>query len=124
MSFCGVGGFAALGHYSTMILLVETEMLSAVPAAIAGYVAGGFIAYPLNKLLTFKSTRKHKEAIPRFVTSMAIGFLLTLVFMQIFHEIMDIQYILAQLMTTGVVMIINFFINRIWTFPQEDKRKI
>jgi putative flippase GtrA len=115
-SFVGVGFLAASVHYGLLIGLVELAGLAAVPATLAGYIAGGFVSYTLNRRHTFSSTRPHNEAIWRFAAVAGVGFALTYMFMHVFVDSLRIPYLFAQVVTTGIVMLWNFAANRIWTF--------
>ena len=115
-AFFGVGLVAAVVHYGLLIGLVEFASLSAVPATLAGYLGGGVVSYALNRRHTYASTRPHREAGWRFAVVAAIGFVLTGIVMQILVERLGIFYLLAQFVTTGIVLVWSFLAHRIWTF--------
>lgn len=114
--FSLVGVLAAVGHYGTLVLAVEFGGLGAVPAALAGYLVGGVVSYLLNRRWTFASNRPHEAAAPRFALVAAVGFALTGLSMAILGDGLGLHYLLAQLVTTGLVMLWTFFANRSWTF--------
>lgn len=126
MRFGLVGVVAAVGHYGTLILLVELARAGAVLGALSGYLVGGAIAYVLNRRWTFDSDARHHTALVRFVVVTFIGFLLTGICMSVLDPWMsDLpipfvpegqRYLLAQLVTTGIVMIWSFWANKLWTF--------
>lgn len=111
-----VGVAASIGHYGTLIALVETRTAGAVAAALAGFIVGGVISYVLNRRFTFASERSHKGAVPRFTIIAAVAFLMTGALMHAFTTWWGIHYIVAQLVTTGIVLVWTFFANRFWTF--------
>jgi putative flippase GtrA len=115
-AFVLVGLLAAIAHYGALIGLVEGFDWSPVPATLIGYVAGGLVSYVLNRRHTFSSDRPHDEAGWRFALVALIGFGLTFVSMYVLHERLGIQYVLAQLITTGGVLVWSFLANRLWTF--------
>jgi putative flippase GtrA len=91
--------------------------MSAVAAALVGYGAGGMVSYGLNRHLTFRTKLPHEAAVSRFMVVAAVGFGLTYVFMSLFIDAAGIPYLLAQVATTGIVMLWSFTAHRFWTFP-------
>ena len=118
-AFVGVGVIAAVVHYGALILLVEVGGVGAVPAALVGYVLGGIVSYVLNRRYAFMSDRPHREATWRFGVVMVAGFLLTGAFMGLLNGRLGWPYLLAQGVTTIVVMVWNFIVNRAWTFGEK-----
>jgi putative flippase GtrA len=115
-AFVIVGLFAVVAHYGALIALVEIFQWDAVPATLVGYVCGGITSYILNRRHTFASDRRHREAIWRFAAVAGIGFVITGGLMTIFIEKMHIPYLLAQIITTGIVQFWSFLGNKLWTF--------
>ncbi len=116
LRFGGVGVLAALGHYGTLALLVELAALGPVPATLGGYVVGGVISYALNRQWTFASAARHRDAIGKFVLVAAVGFVLTGLAMAALTGPLRLHYLLAQLVTTGIVMLWSFWASKLWTF--------
>lgn len=114
--FAGVGSVSALGHFGTLILLVQGFGMGAVPASAAGALVGAWINYSLNYRYTFHSSKQHREAILKFGVVAGIGLLLNTVFMWLGVEVFELYYLLSQLLTTGLVFIWSFVANRFWTF--------
>jgi putative flippase GtrA len=118
-SFVVVGFIATGVHYALLIGLVEIAGISAVAAALVGYVAGGAVSYGLNRRLTFRTALPHEAAVSRFMLVAAVGFGLTYIFMSLFVHAAGIPYVLAQMATTGIVMLWSFTAHRLWTFPAD-----
>ena len=114
--FTGVGAIGTAAHYLTLITLVTLLDMRAVLASSAGALVGAFVNYYLNYYFTFKSTRSHREALSRFLVVAAVGFLINGLCMALFTEQLQIHYLLAQVITTGIVLIWTFTGNRLWTF--------
>ncbi|MCI0600688.1 MAG: GtrA family protein [Beijerinckiaceae bacterium] len=120
-SFAAVGAIATCVHYAVLIGLVEIARLSAVPAALAGFGTGGIVSYLLNRRHVFPSRAPHDETAARFAIVAAVGFGLTYVFMSLLADIARVPYLLAQIVTTGIVMLSNFAAHKMWTFrPDHD----
>lgn len=115
-AFVIVGVAAAALHYGLLIALVETGAASPVPAALAGYTAGGVVSYALNRRFAFESSRRHREAVWRFALVAAVGFGLTGLFMATLTGFLGLPYLLGQVLTTGVVLFWSFLAHRLWTF--------
>jgi len=115
-SFFWTGLIVVCVHYGTLIFLVEIMRIAAVPATLAGYVAGGILSYGLNRRHTFKTGRPHGEAGWRFVLVAGVGFGLTYVLMRLFISSLLMPYLLAQIVTTGCVMFWSFAAHKFWTF--------
>jgi putative flippase GtrA len=118
-SFVVVGFIATGVHYALLIGLVEIAGISAVTAALAGYVAGGTVSYGLNRRHTFRTKLPHEAAVSRFMLVAAVGFGLTYIFMSLFIHAAGIPYLLAQMATTGIVLFWSFTAHRLWTFPAD-----
>ena len=117
-AFVIVGLFAVIAHYGALIALVELFHWEAVPATLIGYLCGGVTSYTLNRRHTFDSDRTHRETIWRFCAVAAVGFLLTGGLMSVFVEKLQIPYLLAQVVTTGIVQFWSFLGNKLWTFSK------
>jgi putative flippase GtrA len=115
-AFMGVGVFAAIVHYGLLIGLVELGRWSAVPATLVGYVGGGIVSYGLNRRHTYRSDRPHEEAGWRFAVVAGVGFGLTWLSMALLHDRLGLQYMLAQIITTLIVMAWSFVAHKYWSF--------
>lgn len=118
--FFGVGCVSAIGHYGLLILLVQAAGVDAVPASAAGALLGAWINYSLNYRFTFRSSKRHVESVSKFAVVAAVGLLLNTLFMWIGAELLGIHYLIAQVLTTGLVMVWSFVANRFWTFHVGD----
>jgi putative flippase GtrA len=115
-SFFWIGLIVVGVHYAVLIFLVEIAHTAVLPATLVGYTSGGVASYMLNRQHTFKTGRPHEEAGWRFIVVAGIGFGLTTVLMWLFFETLHLPYLLAQLVTTGCVMVWSFAAHKFWTF--------
>jgi putative flippase GtrA len=116
--FSGVGVFAAVGHYGTLVALSELADVAPVPASLAGFIVGGIISYVLNYRFTFRSTKQHREALAKFLTVAAVGFALNGLAMAALTGPAKLHYLVAQVLTTFLVLLWTFSCNRYWTFRE------
>lgn len=119
IAFFGVGIVAAITHYGTLIGLVETGAMAVIPATLVGYVLGGGVSYALNRLMTFEATRSHAEAGWRFAVVAGVGFGLTWLLMSLIHGRWGMPYLLAQIVTTGIVLVWSFLAHKYWSFGEK-----
>ncbi|NNL06343.1 MAG: GtrA family protein [Gammaproteobacteria bacterium] len=114
--FAGVGAVGTLGHYTTLIVLVQFWAVDPVFASSFGFVIGAIINYILNYHFTFQSKKRHAEALTKFLIVAIIGAGINGFIMYIGIENTDINYMVVQLFATGVVLLWNFIVNKLWTF--------
>lgn len=120
IAFFGVGIVAAITHYGVLIWLVEMEGMPVIPATLVGYVLGGLVSYGLNRVVTFAATRSHMEAGWRFAIVAGVGFFLTWGLMGLFHGRWAIPYLIAQVITTGIVLVWSFLAHKYWSFDDRN----
>jgi len=118
VAFFGVGVIAAIAHYGMLIGLVETGAMAVIPATLVGYGLGGIVSYVLNRLMTFEATRSHREAGWRFALVAGVGFGLTWLLMSLIHGRWSVPYLVAQIITTGVVLVWSFLAHKYWSFGE------
>ncbi len=111
-----VGVCATATQYTILILLVELFSTEAVIASTAGCIVGSVVSYFMNHRFTFKSEKRHREALWRFYSIVLVGTVLNAGLMYFGIKTLHLQYIVAQVITTGLVLIWNFSANRSWTF--------
>lgn len=116
--FAGVGVIGTAAHYVTLICLVQLLDANAVLASSAGAIIGATVNYILNYHYTFQSSKKHHEALTKFFAVATVGFILNGILMTTLTSSFELYYLLAQIITTGIVLVWNFTGNRIWTFRE------
>lgn len=122
VTYAGVGSVGTLVHYLMLLLLVEGLDMAPYQGAVAGFLSGALINYGLNHRITFRSSRKHGDALPKFLSVAAIGALLTGALMAWATERLKIHYFIAQLITTALLLVFTFAVNRLWTFRHIERR--
>jgi putative flippase GtrA len=124
LSFSGVGVVAAVAHYGVLVALVELFDIRPVIATLWGFLAGAGVSYWLNRTYTFRSSRPHREAAPRFLAVATGGFILNGLAMWALNVGAGMPYLLAQVIATGIVLLWNFTANKLWTFgaAHEERR--
>ena len=123
VKFAGVGVIGTAAHYATLFVLVDVASLDAVAASSAGFLVGGIINYLLNYKFTFRSQQSHTSTAPRFFAIALGGFFLNGVAMSLLVNKIGLYYLLAQVITTGLILIWTFLANHYWTFGQSTSRE-
>jgi putative flippase GtrA len=116
MLFGAVGAVGTAGHYLTLILLVEALHQDPTLSSLFGAIIGAVINYVLNYKYTFKSNKPHHVAASQFMVIAALGAGINTLLMFIFIRQLQLYYLLAQVLTTGIVLAWNFVLNKFWTF--------
>ena len=116
IGFTLVGAVGTIGHYSVLLTLVEIFAVEVVTASVGGFIVGALINYTLNRRLVFRSQRAHTEALPRFFAVAGVGLVGNAVLMGLLTYRMSIPYIIAQILTTAVLLLWHFGANALWTF--------
>jgi putative flippase GtrA len=115
LRFAAMGAFGTGVHYAILIVLVSLFSQSASLSAMIGATAGAFTNYFLNYHFTFASDRRHREALPRFMTMAALGVAMNgLIVAALTHY--QLNYLVAQVIATLAILSINFMVSRIWIF--------
>lgn len=119
LRFTGVGVVGTAAHYALLVVLVEMLGLRPVFGSSLGYLLGAVVNYTLNYRFTFASRKKHTETMPKFYLIAAVGFLFNAVIVYTLANIVGVNYLLAQLVATALVLAWGFAANFLWTF--DDK---
>lgn len=120
--FARLAGYVASGlastaaHYAVMVALVQWAGWWEVAASSAGFLAGAAVKYPLNYWVVFRSSADHGRALVRFAIGLAAGFALNGVILAALLATLDAHYLVSQVLTTGVVTVVNYLLARNWIF--------
>lgn len=122
LAFTSVGVVGTGGHYLTLIFLVEGLEQDPVLSTSLGFVVGALINYILNYKYTFSSNNPHGRTLFRFLMVALVGALVNSGIMYLGATVMEINYLLTQVIATGLVLLQNFVLNRVWTFAEHGDR--
>ncbi|QRG04490.1 GtrA family protein [Xanthobacter dioxanivorans] len=115
-TFVGVGLAATAAHFAALTLVVEEDLLGPVAGSAVGFVVGGIVSYSLNRRYTFETTRSHAGAVPRFMVIAGVAFGLNGLLMELLVHRLGLFYLLAQAITSGLIMLWTFSGYRLWAF--------
>jgi putative flippase GtrA len=111
----GAGAVGTAAHF--MILFAALQWMAPVLASTLGAIAGCIINYFLARQFVFASTGSCRRSFPRFVTVALIGIALNAIVINTFVDILPIA--LNQAVASGLVLLLGYSLNRIWTFNDQ-----
>lgn len=117
LRFALVGVIGTALHYAVLIVLVSGLDGDPALGAMAGATCGAAFNYWLNHRFTFRSDRPHREALPRFLLMAGIGISLNGMIVKAL-TLAGVNYLLSQVGATLIILIMNFFLSRLWIFRQ------
>ena len=125
LRYAVVGALGTAVDLGTLALLTELSGIDPQTSALFPlFVTCAFLAavinnYILNRLWTFKSQDKNVAAqFLRFLLVSVGGFLLTLLLMWVMVSGLKVWYLLAKALTSLIVLVWNFGLNKMWAFRQ------
>lgn len=113
--FLSVGAFGTALHYAILFFLVAALDRDPAIAAMAGATAGAAFNYWLNRRLTFRSMRPHKEALPRFLLIAGLGVVLNGAIVKAL-TLTALHYLPSQFAATLIILVFNFLLSKLWIF--------
>jgi putative flippase GtrA len=89
-------------------------------ANILGYIISSIWGYTLNSKWVFnQSDIKISKSVMRYYIVYGSSFLINILCMYIFVDILDISKIIAPILTMMVTVPYNFIFNKVWAFNNE-----
>lgn len=117
IKFSLVGVLNTAIHYGVFYVLYRYAGLYHLLASAAGFCLAVVHSYILNKFWTFRrrGSRIREEFLKFFLVSIfSLG--VNLAGMAILVELLAVQPPVAQLVTIGITLVVNFLSNKFWTF--------
>ncbi|MCK4704104.1 MAG: GtrA family protein [Gammaproteobacteria bacterium] len=116
IKFLGVGAIATAIQYLLLILFVELDLLDPVSSSGLSYSISAVFNYFANYYITFSSDVNHRVAAIKFLVIVLFGLVINTGMMYIMVTMFELQYILAQIIATCIVLVWNFLSHKYWTF--------
>jgi putative flippase GtrA len=109
LRFLVSGGIATVVHWATLWGLINLQVEAVLASSIGAFV-GAIVNYFLQYFFTFKTRRRHKQALLAYAPAVLVSWLLNLaLFYSLYGEVFS-DPLVAQVVTTGVVMVVNFLL--------------
>lgn len=113
--YAAMGGLSATSHVGTTWGLVSAGLEPTVATSI-GFAVSVFVSYVLQRGWVFRSRRRHRETIPRFLLVVALAGSTNWLVVFIGTEVFEIHYLGAQVAALVLIPLQNFFLNSLFTF--------
>lgn len=117
--FAAVGAIGTLLHYCVLFAFVRLGYLPPELAAMLGAAAGAIANYFLNRRFSFQTDRNHLQAAPLFVALVIFGIFANGAIIKI-GTLIGINYMIAQLFATAILLCLNFLICKSWIFTKTN----
>lgn len=108
LRFAIVGVVATATHYAILTALVEIGQVKPVIATTVGYIFGTIVSYVLNRRFTFNARGTPvARSFAKYAVLYGVGALLNAAIVQGLIAL-GLYYLLAQVISTGIVLFWNF----------------
>lgn len=119
LRFLIAGGLATALQYMTLALCVHMFHTSAALGSGIGYLLGSALNYAINYFFTFSSDQSHAKTAAKFYVMVAIGWALNTGSMALLADTLGWNNWVAQVLTTGLSLVSNFTISKLWVFRKK-----
>ena len=114
-----VGGLATMIDWGSFWCLNTLLHIDYHLAVVASFVLGAVANFFFNKNLTFRhvSTRINSQ-VPLYVLVVAASLSLSLIFMHVQVQWLHVPSMVARVLTTGVMLVVNFLLQKLIVFER------
>lgn len=114
--YAACGALSALVHIAVLVMLVELFRMPSTLASAVGFACAIPVNYLLQHRFVFSRDGSHLSFFSRYfaVTLLSMG--LNVVLHWLFTVVLGLYYVLGQILALGVVVLVNFAVNRHFTF--------
>lgn len=109
-------------HLLVLTALVEWIAIDPVVASGGGFFVAVLTNYTLQHCWVFKADGHHKTYFLRYAGVTLLTFALNLFLFWWLFAVLRVWYPVSQVIATGIIFIINFIINRNYTFYNRLKK--
>jgi putative flippase GtrA len=103
-------------HLAVLVILIELAGSPPTLASLVGFACATLVNYALQHRFVFSRSRGHRSYFPRYLAvTLGTMTLNTLLFWTLSSGL-GVYYLASQMITIGVIVPINFTINRSFTF--------
>ena len=115
--FCLVGGLSFLLSLALMLFWVEILKISYLVATILTWLCANLFGFMLNKNMTFGTKRElWREELLRYYAVMAGNLILSVLFMYVLVDLLNIHYLPSSVCLAGFMLFVNYIVHNTWSF--------
>ena len=118
--FDATGAAGAWAH--AMLTAHSIPSVDAAFANFCGYAAGMVNSFVLNKTWTFQTQGNTLRQMHRFLILNMLGLALSTLLLFVFVDLLHGPHVLIWFISTGLVMVLNFYGNKLWTFAETHQQ--
>ena len=112
-----ISGVSALAlHMAILAFLVELFAIDETVASGTGFFFAVLLNYTIQHRWVFAADGNHLNHFQKYLLVTLLTFSVNIVFFWVAVNIVGVWYPLAQLLTTGFIFLLNFIVNRNFTF--------
>lgn len=122
--YAAVGAAGTAAHYAFLLTAVSMGAMAPVPASVLGAVVGAVVNFVLNATVTFRGHDSHFAwgTAARFFATAGVAAIANGAMMAVLVDGLRLDYRLAQLLVTALLMGATYLINSMWTFRVSKAR--
>ncbi len=110
------GVIATVVHLVILSFLVELTNCPPTVSSAIGFIGACLGNYMLQHYWVFSVKGSHRVFFLRYITVTAITFFLNIGLFWLLFQVVGLWYLVAQLVAIALIFILNFLINRSYTF--------
>ena len=110
------GGLAAATHIVVLVVLTEFAMANPTLASAVGFGCSIPVNYALQHRFVFNRSRQHLRFFPRYVSITLLTLALNTGLFWLLTEGLGLFYVASQVVTIGLIVPLNYALNRCFTF--------
>lgn len=118
--FSLVGGISTIVDWSLFYLLTLKLNLFYQSSLILASSAGAIVNYSFNKIFTFQcNSKKIAKQFSLFFTIAILSLIVSIFIMYFFVSVMNLEKMTSRMITTGIIVILNYFFHKNLTFNKK-----
>lgn len=118
--FALIGVVNTLIHYGVFMLLYAIGLFHLL-ASVTGFLCAVTNSFIMNKRWTFKTQgTSRKQEFTKFFLVNLVSLGVNVVSMLVFIEVLNVAPPLAQLLTIGLTLVVNFTGTKYWVFKRDN----
>jgi len=113
--YCLCGGLGVSSDYLVYHLCVSSGMWYQA-ANVLGYLTGTLLSFTLNRIITFRQRDRVLQRLALFLGVATVGYTASAILLWLLVEQAGLDKSLAKLLTLPMVVVLQFALNRRFTF--------